>query len=179
MKKTFNKLGLMVMALFTIMTMTSCDDDTETAWDLDGIWSGTITGNYYKDRYGNITQDVWETEIQFVQDGDFSRGGWGRERDWQGRRLVSDVNFDWKVRNGRIYMYFDDGYDVVIRDYDLYYTGSTQRFRGYFESPDGRTDLGAFSLSKVANWTDFSKAHTNNGLFSGSTEANTDKNQGQ
>lgn len=165
MKRLIDKMGLMVMVFLTALTMTSCDEDTETAYDLDGIWSGTIVGSYYEDRHGNITQDVWETDIQFVQDGDFSRGGWGRERDWQGRHLVSDVNFDWKVRNGRIYIHFYDGYDVVIRDYDLYYTGNTLRFRGYFESPDGRTDLGAFNLVKVSDWHDFSKKNTDNGLF--------------
>ena len=81
MKRLIDKMGLMVMVFLTALTMTSCDEDTETAYDLDGIWSGTIVGSYYEDRHGNITQDVWETDIQFVQDGDFSRGGWGRERE--------------------------------------------------------------------------------------------------
>ena len=166
-------MTMAAMLIITALTMTSCDEDTETAYDLDGIWQGTINGSYYQDRYGN--SERWDTEIRFYQNGDFSRGGSGEERDWDYRGRCYRSYFDWKVRNGRIYMYFHDGYDVVIRDYDLYNTGSTQRFRGYFESPDGRTDLGAFSLSKVANWTDFSKAHTNNGLFNDSTEVNADK----
>ena len=83
MKTMIERIGLMMMVLLSALTLTSCDEDTETAYDLDGIWQGTINGNYYQDRYGYT--ESWDTEIRFYQNGDFSRGGSGEERDWDYR----------------------------------------------------------------------------------------------
>ena len=98
MKKILSNISMTIIALMTAMTMTSCDSDTEMAWDLNGIWSGTIYGNYYDNRYG-YSNDDWDTEIKFVQDGDFSRGGWGEERDWDYRGRCTRSTFEWTVRN--------------------------------------------------------------------------------
>ena len=51
MKTMTSKFGLMMMIILSAFTLTSCDEDTEMAWDLDGIWQGTINGDYYDDRY--------------------------------------------------------------------------------------------------------------------------------
>ena len=157
------RIGLMMMVLLSALTLTSCDEDTETAYDLDGIWQGTINGNYYQDRYGYT--ESWDTEIRFYQDGDFSRGGSGEERDWDYRGKCYSSRFDWKVRNGRIYLYYDDGYNIVIDRYDLYWRSNTQRFRGYFEDFDTGDQLASFDLVKVVDWHDFSKKSQDNGLF--------------
>ncbi len=163
MKTMIERIGLMMMVLLSALTLTSCDEDTETAYDLDGIWQGTINGNYYQDRYGYT--ESWDTEIRFYQDGDFSRGGSGEERDWDYRGKCYSSRFDWKVRNGRIYLYYDDGYNIVIDRYDLYWRSNTQRFRGYFEDFDTGDQLASFDLVKVVDWHDFSKKSQDNGLF--------------
>lgn len=163
MKTMIERIGLMMMVLLSALTLTSCDEDTETAYDLDGIWQGTINGNYYQDRYGYT--ESWDTEIRFYQDGDFSRGGSGEERDWDYRGKCYSCRFNWKVRNGRIYLYYDDGYNIVIDRYDLYWRSNTQRFRGYFEDFDTGDQLASFDLVKVVDWHDFSKKSQDNGLF--------------
>lgn len=163
MKTMIERIGLMMMVLLSALTLTSCDEDTETAYDLDGIWQGTINGNYYQDRYGYT--ESWDTEIRFYQNGDFSRGGSGEERDWDYRGKCYSSRFNWKVRNGRIYLYYDDGYNIVIDRYDLYWRSNTQRFRGYFEDFDTGDQLASFDLVKVVDWHDFSKKSQDNGLF--------------
>ena len=163
MKTMIERIGLMMMVLLSALTLTSCDEDTETAYDLDGIWQGTINGNYYQDRYGYTESS--DTEIRFYQNGDFSRGGSGEERDWDYRGKCYSSRFDWKVRNGRIYLYYDDGYNIVIDRYDLYWRSNTQRFRGYFEDFDTGDQLASFDLVKVVDWHDFSKKSQDNGLF--------------
>lgn len=163
MKTMIERIGLMMMVLLSALTLSSCDEDTETAYDLDGIWQGTINGNYYQDRYGYT--ESWDTEIRFYQNGDFSRGGSGEERDWDYRGKCYSSRFDWKVRNGRIYLYYDDGYNIVIDRYDLYWRSNTQRFRGYFEDFDTGDQLASFDLVKVVDWHDFSKKSQDNGLF--------------
>lgn len=163
MKTMIERIGLMMMVLLSALTLTSCDEDAEMAYDLDGIWQGTINGNYYQDRYGYT--ENWDTEIRFYQNGDFSRGGTGEERDWNYRGRCYSSRFDWKVRNGRIYLYYDDGYNIVIDRYDLYWRSNTQRFRGYFEDFDTGDQLASFDLVKVVDWHDFSKKSQDNGLF--------------
>ena len=163
MKTMIERIGLMMMVLLSALTLTSCDEDTETAYDLDGIWRGTINGNYYQDRYGYT--ESWDTEIRFYQNGDFSRGGSGEEHDWDYRGKCYSSRFDWKVRNGRIYLYYDDGYNIVIDRYDLYWRSNTQHFRGYFEDFDTGDQLASFDLWKVVDWHDFSKKSQDNGLF--------------
>lgn len=163
MKTMIERIGLMMMVLLSALTLTSCDEDAEMAYDLDGIWKGTISGNYYQDRYGYT--ENWDTEIRFYQNGDFSRGGTGEERDWNYRGRCYTSYFDWRVNNGRIYLYYDDGYDIVIDRYDLYWRGNTQRFRGYFENFNTGEQMASFDLMKVTDWHDYSKKSQDNGLF--------------
>lgn len=159
MKKACNYIMMLMVAL-TVFSLTSCqDDDIDQAYDMNGIWQGTIQGEYYHDRYGRDGR--WDTEIQFVQDGDFSRGGYGVEVDYSyytGRAYES--RFYWEVRNGRILLDYDDGYSVIIRDYELYYIGSGMRFRGYFDNYRTGEAMASFSLVKVSDWTDWAKKHT-------------------
>lgn len=159
MNRTSNYFKIFIMALLTIMTMAGCtDDDTQQAYDLNGYWQGSIQGDYYSNRYGG--NDSWDTEIWFVQEGDFSNGGYGREIDYARRSgYVYDVKFDWEVRNGRIYIDYYDGYHIIIRDYELYYIGSGQRFRGYFEDWDTGRTLASFDLVKVGGWSNWAKQH--------------------
>lgn len=157
MKKIYNNIAVALMAVLTMTAFTSCDSDVDLAYDLDGIWQGTIVGNYYYDRYGTNYTD-YDTEIRFYQDGAFSRGGTGYEIDRDnttGRYTRS--NFDWTVRNGRIYLSYDDGYDVIIRDYETYTMGNAMRFRGYFEDYRTGEQLASFNLIKVSERYSYAK----------------------
>ena len=52
MRKVYNYTLTLVMAVFTVFSLASCtDDDVDQAYDMNGIWQGTIQGEYYNDRY--------------------------------------------------------------------------------------------------------------------------------
>lgn len=157
MKKT-NILAT-IIALIVAATFSSCvSDDVEQAYDLNGYWAGSINGNYYYNRYQDSGN--WDTEIWFVQDGDFSRGGYGREVDYSlsdSRTYTAD--FEWTVSNGRIYIDYDDGYSVIISDYELYYRGNSQRFKGVFADAQTGEQLAMFDLVKTGTWSDNAKKH--------------------
>jgi hypothetical protein len=148
MKKFYTNTMMALMGALMMTTFTSCDKDTMLAWDLDGIWSGTIVGEYYYDRY-HSREAVYDTEIRFDQRGDFSRGGTGYQVDYYHGRIYREYDFEWKVRDQRIFIYYDDGYDVVIRDYELYDVGSTTHFRGYFDDAYDGTPAASFDLVKI------------------------------
>ena len=147
MKKIYTYAMMALMSVLTMTTFTSCDKDTRLA---DGLWSGTIIGDYYYDRYG-LAGDIYDTEIYFYQNGDFSRGGTGYQVDRNREtRRYTRYNFDWKVRDQRIYIYYDDNYEVVIRDYEIYDIGRTTHFRGFLDDAYDGTQLASFDLVKVA-----------------------------
>lgn len=148
MKKLNTYTKLLLMALIAMTTMTSCDEDAALAYDLEGVWQGTITGNYYYDRY-RVQSNDYDTEIMFRQIS-WETGGTGYEIDRRyGSRSYSKTYFDWKVRNGKIYIEYDDGYRVIVRDFETYRMGGRMRFRGYFDNYDTGEQMAAFSLIKV------------------------------
>ena len=144
-------MTMALMMVLTMTTLTSCDKDTMLAIDLDGIWSGTVIGDYYYDRYG-LAGDVYDTEICFNQDGEFSRGGTGYQIDRNRMtRQYTRYTFEWKVSNKRIHIFYNDGYEIVIRDYEIYEVNRTLRFRGYFDDAYDGTQLASFDLVKISS----------------------------
>lgn len=168
--KTIRHFATLLLLFATaIFTLSSCtDDDADQAYDMNGYWQGTIYGNYYSNRYH--TSDTWDTEIWFVQDGVFSNGGTGREIDYDRYGHSYSSDFDWTVRNGRIYMEFDDGYRIIIRDYELYSRGNSMRFRGYFDEYYSGQQLATFDLIKTNGWRSYAKMHEMQPLEQDSTE---------
>lgn len=159
MNKAGNYLAVLLLAALTALSLTGCtSDDVDEAYDLNGYWQGTIEGDYYSSRYHDSGR--WDTEIWFVQDGDFSNGGYGREIDysWNTGRPYT-VDFDWEIVNGDIYIDYYDGYRIIIKRYELYYVGSGQRFRGEFWDYYTGDYLASFNLVKVGGWTDWAKRH--------------------
>ena len=148
MKKLYTNIAVVLMAVLTMTAFTSCDKDVDLAYDLDGIWQGTILGNYYYDRYGTNYTD-YDTEICFYQNGAFSRGGTGYEIDRDNTTgRYSRFNFDWKVRNGRIYISYDDGTDVAITHYSLW----SNEFRGEFRDYHNGRTLATFRFYRINSW---------------------------
>ena len=48
------------------------------------------------------------------------------------------------------YIIYDDNYEIVIRDYDIYDVGRTSHFRGFLDDAYDGTQLASFDLVKVA-----------------------------
>lgn len=166
MKRFCNYLTFVVMLMATAVSMTSCDDDdADQAYDMNGIWQGIIQGSYYVDRFHN---NDYDTEIQFVQEGVFAHGGYGLETDYPHDRHKPfvQVGFDWTVRDGKIYLEYDDGYRVIIRDYELYSVGRSAHFRGYFDNYDTGETMASFDLVKISDATDLSYAKKHRTDFS-------------
>ena len=147
MKRLFTNITMVMMTLAMAMTLTSCDEDVDQAYDLNGTWKGWIKTIHMSDRF-NYYEENWETEIIFVQDGDFSRGGHGIEYDWspRGHEYVSE--FEWYVSYSKIFIrYYDDNTVIVIDDY----TQTKDRFSGYFCNSNTTERIAQFQLIKTSD----------------------------
>ncbi|MBQ8046746.1 MAG: hypothetical protein IJ196_02315 [Prevotella sp.] len=143
MKKMYN-LMMMLMAGIMTMSLSSCyDEDEAIAYHLAGQWDGMITDmrgrrfdvTMYFDQHNNSIYANYGT-------------GYEIDRGWQGR--TSHIGFDWKVRDGEIYINYYDGTRVVV-DYDnLPYNNRVgTRFTGYFVDWDTGETLAEFYLIRV------------------------------
>ena len=93
--------------------------------------------------------------MYFSQRGSWEAGGTGYEIDWYGRSY-SKTFFTWSVRNGCIYIRYDDSpYVVVVRDFDVYWQGNRQFFSGYFDNGSTGETLAAFDMIKVTSPNDY------------------------
>ena len=152
MKKLYTYLRLACMSVIAMTAFSSCDEDHALAYDLEGIWQGTIVGDYYNHHYGKTVTEVYDTEICFERSHGTSGIGWERTYSDRGR---SEVRFDWAVRDGRIYMEYYDGYRILIERFETYYMGNHMRFRGYFVDYDKNEEIASFSLIKVESPHDY------------------------
>ncbi len=132
---------LMTMALVAMMTLTltSCDEDYDIAYTLEGTWRGNM---YVSSVYDGYTYDATYTELCFVQDPYRYSSGTGYWIDhyagdapW---RYVAN-HTEWKVRGGviRIHLMEEDTY-IEIANYRLddnyfygtiYYDDTKVKFR--------------------------------------------------
>lgn len=102
MKKVIQTLALGLTALLTL-GLTSCDDDQDTAYYLAGQWHGSIyDGNYN-----------YDATFYFYQYDDYSTSGTGWETD-RGWYNYSQAPFHWWVRNGEIFIQYDDNSNVRV-----------------------------------------------------------------
>lgn len=152
MKYIYTYIRLTFMAVVAMTAFTSCDEDHALAYDLEGIWEGTIVGEYYNQHYGRAMTEIYDTQIYFERTYGTSGTGWERTYSSRGH---SEVRFDWGVRNGRIYMEYYDGYRILIDRYETYYLGNKLRFRGYFVDYDTDEEIASFSLIRVESPHDY------------------------
>ena len=113
--------------------MTSCETDQEIARRLTGVdWEGDLR-TYYVNRWGEAFRDgdyrtVWRFEADYYDRYGEATHGRGEEcdYDYRDRRNRAYSSFRWEVRNGNIYIYYDDRTwnDVRIdwRDYSISYS---------------------------------------------------------
>lgn len=102
MKKVIQTLALGLTALLTL-GLTSCDDDQDTAYYLAGQWHGSIYD-------GNRSYDA---TFCFYQYDDYSTSGTGWETD-RGWYNYSQAPFHWWVRNGEIFIQYDDNSNLRV-----------------------------------------------------------------
>ena len=157
MKKFTTLLTMAFIALMSI-SLTSCDEDSDIAYTLDGTWRG----NMYV-QYGNV--DATYSVIRFDQnDGIYSGTGYWidyyQEDYWHGNNYIAN-RIRWTVRNRNIYItLLDENSNVVIYDYAL----GDRKFSGYVEADNGNRAY--FELSRDSyNWRDdydwgYSKQHS-------------------
>ncbi len=154
MKKYFFYAMMMVLAGFT---MTSCETDQEIARRLTGVdWEGDLR-TYYVNRWGEAFRDgdyrtVWRFEADYYDRYGEATHGRGEEcdYDYRDRRNRAYSSFRWEIRNGNIYIYYDDRTwnDVRIdwRDYSISYS----HFHGTMYDWDNRDYV--FDLYSNSSW---------------------------
>lgn len=145
MKKFTTYLSIALVALLSI-SLTSCDEDADVAYALDGAWQGNV---YVTSKWDGYTYRASYSEVQFNSGYDSGTGYWVD--------YYSDAPWDyianhirWKVRNGNIYIHFnEENSDVVIYDYHL----DDYHFSGSLAS-NGSDDYISFSLQHISspNW---------------------------
>ena len=125
MKKLYTTLMMAMMAMMTL-SFTSCETDEEIAYDLEGTWVGNMS---IADDWG---ESYVESEITFLRyPGSYTDGN-GLWADYYGPRDYEVYRFEWYVEYGTIYIRFEDGARVEIRNYSL----NSNRFRGRFWDGD-------------------------------------------
>lgn len=144
MKKFTSFLTMAMIALLSL-SFTSCDEDADIAYTLNGSWRGDMYVQY------DNNQSIY-SEITFNSGYDSGTGYWIDYYDrgyWGGRDYVAN-HIRWQVRNGNIDIYFmeEDTY-VTIYDYSLtdYY------FSGYIEAENG--NRARFRLTKTSGYHDW------------------------
>ena len=126
MKRFSSKIMMMAVALLSVVTFTSCDEDVDEAMILSGEWSGDF-GMYYDyrdERTGRwYTFEADYTNLVLYPHHEYATYGTGKQIDYYsyGPYAYQYYYFDWEVRNGVIY--FDYPYDpnlnMAIREYRL------------------------------------------------------------
>ena len=113
MKKFFYYTMMLMLAGFTL---TGCETDDEVIADYltYGNWEGYL-GTYYENRWGDYVQDgEYHTVWRFIPQGydryGYATRGYGDEVDYsiRNRRDYAYCRFNWEVRNGNIYIDYDD-----------------------------------------------------------------------
>lgn len=148
MEKTIRKFASYLMMVMMAFAVTSCNEDDDIAYTLDGIWEGEVATEYFNYRWGYQTEYQY-VDIEFFADPYRYARGTGVERDYSpsGRRYV-ECFFDFEVHNGVIYIDYDDGSSVAIYNYRL----SNNHFYGDFHDDYTGKFLASFDFVKVNNW---------------------------
>lgn len=149
MRKLYTILAILMMAM-TTFTMTSCDEDDDIAYTLDGVWEGNM---YMQSSYNGRVYQSSYSMLQFDQDPYRYAQGTGRWIDYYSNApwdyYASYI--DWRVVNGEIQIYSrKEGVTYYITDYRL----NGRYFEGYID--DGYNNV-YFELTKTAsrNWDDY------------------------
>lgn len=151
-KRTFRVLPTLLTLLCAAFMLTSCDEeDRAIAIDLSGIWEGTVSQEYFINRYGDKEVTYQDVDMEFRKRSGSWSSGTGTEIDYDydyrtHRLYYYTCEFSYNVRNGIIYIDFEDGTKSRIRDYSL----SSDFFTGYFQDYYTDRDLCRFKFRRVS-----------------------------
>lgn len=154
MKKMFYYAMMLMLAGFA---MTSCDTDEEITCRLTGVnWEGDMD-TYYSNRWGESLLDgeyrtVWRFEADCHDSYGCATRGHGYEVDYDlhDRRNRAYSSFYWEVRNGDIYIEYDDPtWNPVRIDWNNY-TLTYSHFHGTMYDWDNR--IYDFRLYANSSW---------------------------
>lgn len=126
MKRFTTFFTIMAIALMSV-SLTSCDEDDDIAYTLEGTWSGNM---YVSHSYNGYTYDATYSEICFLRDPYTYSSGQGYWVDYYSNAPWDYVanHIDWSVNRGVIKVYFvEEGSYIEIDDYrlsDSYFTGT-------------------------------------------------------
>lgn len=147
MKENIRKIASYMVMFLLAFTFASCEDD-QIAQDLDGIWEGEVASTYFTHRWGQQTQYQY-VDIEFYADPYRYAKGTGIEYDYYGDGYrYSQCGFNFEVRDGIIYIDYNDGTSVAIRNYRL----TNNRFQGDFIDYWSGEYLASFNFVRVDNW---------------------------
>lgn len=150
--KKFTYLFSLVLLLMSGFVFTSCDDDAEVAYKLEGVWRGNM---YVQHEYNGQTYDAIYSVIEFVRDSYNYDSGYGYWVDYYngsywGRNYVAN-HFDWTVTNGVIKIYFREEHSTIwIENYHL----GHRYFNGVIYDGSARVEFELEHTSRP-NWDDY------------------------
>lgn len=151
MKKITTLMTLALMAVLTL-SFTSCDEDDDIAYTLEGTWQGNM---YVSSEWNGRVYDATYSEICFLRDPYRYSSGTGYWVDYYsdygwGRNYVAN-HIEWNVNYGRIEIYFvEERTTIFIEDYSL----NNSYFEGTIYDGSNYVD---FSLRHVTspNWNSY------------------------
>lgn len=148
MKQKLSRLASFLVLILLTTMLHSCQEDEAIAYTLDGIWEGEVASDYFNYRWGTVTTEYQDVDMQFYVDEYARNSGVGVEYDYQSNGYYVRCTFSYEVRNGIIYLSYSDGSYVAIRNYHL--TGST--FSGEFIDYNTGDYLASFNFYKADNY---------------------------
>ena len=143
MKKLYTMMMMVMMGMMAL-SFTSCEDDEEIAYTLEGTWKGNMyITSEWNGRYYNSTN----TEITFLKDPYRYSEGTGYWVDYYSNAPWDYVanHIEWEVYNGIIRIYFvEERTSLEIRDYHL----NRNRFTGYIYDDGNHVEFELFNTSR-------------------------------
>ena len=151
------KLYLYLLLMLPVFALTSCDTDERIAnYLINGNWKGNLQ-TYYVDHWGDAFKDgeyytVWRFDGAGYDRYGYVTSGYGYEADYNvyDDREFAYSSFRWVVKNGHIYIYYDDRTWNDVRIDWTDYTLNSRYFRGTMYDLDNRAYK--FDLENVGSW---------------------------
>lgn len=150
MQKQGKILALATLMMLPVLLVSCVQDDESVASFVDGYWEGELTADFYT--YRGYETDYFYTQMQFVRTNAY--GGYGFERDYNAySNIPLYSNFNWSVKEGYIYIDYDQGEDVYAY-FEPFYDSYVGRdgVRGVFRNVYNNRPLAQFTLYKLDYW---------------------------
>lgn len=176
--KKFKSLLTMVMVALMSLSFSSCDEDANTAYYLDGTWRGNM---YVNSSYNGVTYTSTYSVITFNAGYDSGTGYWVDyyNNGHYGRRNYVANHIYWKVKDRNIYIHFEEeNSDVVIYNYGL----NDRYFSGQVDAGGSYADFRLTKDYDYDDWDDLDWGYSSSSLQSqpvvmGTRASETDKDK--